>query len=63
VETQCAKTKTGVVQKGAKMLKQIMIDIRAALMLIASEDINALRVLFKNLATLASKSACVHKKT
>ena len=44
------------------MLKQIMIEIRAALMLIATEDLNALRFLFKNVTTLASKSACGHKE-
>jgi hypothetical protein len=50
-------------QKGAKMLKKkIMADIRAALILIATEDMNALRVLLKNVTSLASKSVCMYKK-
>jgi len=45
------------------MLKKIMTDIRAAVMLIAVEDLNALRVLLKNITNLASKSVRAYKKT
>ncbi len=37
------------------MWKKIATDIKAAIMLIAAEDINALRTLVKNIANLTSK--------
>lgn len=43
-------------QKGQKMWKKLVADIKAAVMLIAAEDINALRILVKNIANLTSKS-------
>ncbi len=42
-------------RKGQKMWKKIATDIKAAIMLIAAEDINALRTLVKNIANLTSK--------
>lgn len=56
-------TKQPQFRKGAEMLKKIMTDIRAAVMLIAVEDLNALRVLLKNITNLASKSVRAYKKT
>jgi hypothetical protein len=38
------------------MWKKIAADIKAAVMLIAAEDIHALRILVKNIANLTSKS-------
>jgi hypothetical protein len=38
------------------MWKKLVADIKAAVMLIAAEDINALRILVKNIANLTSKS-------
>ncbi|MHC4119159.1 MAG: hypothetical protein ACYSWO_16825 [Planctomycetota bacterium] len=38
------------------MWKKIAADIKAAVKLIAAEDINALRTLARNVANLASKS-------
>ena len=43
--------------------KRIMADIRAALILIATEDLNALRILLKSITCLASKSICMHRKS
>lgn len=37
------------------MWKKIAADIKAAVILIAAEDINALRILAKNIANLTSK--------
>jgi len=38
------------------MWKKLAADIKAAVMLIAAEDINALRTLVRNIANLTSKS-------
>ncbi len=43
-------------RKGQKMWKKIVTDIKAAVMLIAAEDMNALRTLIKNIANLTFKS-------
>ena len=43
-------------RKGQEMWKKIAADIKAAVILIAAEDINALRTLVKNIANLTSKS-------
>jgi len=43
-------------QKGQEMWKKLAADIKAAVMLIAAEDINALRTLVRNIANLTSKS-------
>ena len=45
------------------MLKGIMNHVRAAVTLIATEDLKALRGLLKNIADFASKSVRVYKKT
>ena len=42
--------------KGQEMWKKIVIGIKAAVKLIAAEDMNALRILVKNMANLGSKS-------
>ena len=39
------------------MWKKIAADIRAAVILIAAEDMNALRTIVKSIANLTSKSA------
>ena len=43
-------------RKGQEMWKKIAADIKAAVILIVAEDINALRTLVKNMANLTSKS-------
>ena len=45
------------------MKKRIMADIRAAFILIATEDLNALRVLLKNITNLTFKSVSIHRKS
>jgi hypothetical protein len=45
------------------MFKKIRTHIRAAVMLIAIENLSALRVLLRNMANLASRSVRAHKKT
>jgi hypothetical protein len=52
----------GAVWNVVEMFEKIVADIRAALMLIAAEDLNALRVLLKHMTNSASKSVCVSKK-
>ena len=47
------------VKKGTEMLKK---RIMAALMLIAAEDLNAMRVLLKSISDLTSKSASPHRR-
>jgi hypothetical protein len=47
------------VQKGTEMLKK---RIMAALALIATEDLNAMRVLFRSISDLTSKSATSHRR-
>ena len=42
-------------QKGQKMWKKLAADIKAAVILVAAEDIHALRTLVKNIADRASK--------
>jgi hypothetical protein len=54
---------TDAVQKGTEMLKKIKTDLRAVVMLIATENLSALRVLLKNIKKLASKSVRSHRKT
>lgn len=41
-------------RKGQKMWKKIAADIKAAVILIATEDIKALRALVKNIANLTA---------
>jgi hypothetical protein len=45
------------------MKKRIMADIRAALILIVTEDLNALRILLRNITTLTSKSIFMYRKS
>jgi len=50
--------------KGTEMLKKrITTTLRAALKLIAIEDLNALRTLFKTITNLTSKSVSMQKKS
>lgn len=51
------------VQKETEMLKKIKTDLRAVVMLIATENLSALRALLKNIKNLASKSIHLHRKT
>jgi hypothetical protein len=43
--------------------KRIAKTFRAALILIATEDLNALRILFKAIVNLTSKSVSMQKKS
>jgi len=43
--------------------KRITKTFRAALILIATEDLNALRILFKTITNLTSKSVSMQKKS
>jgi len=54
--------RTGTVQNETEMLKKIITDLRAAVMLIATENLSILRLLLKKLINLASKSVRVHRK-
>ena len=45
------------------MLKAIMTHLRAAVALIAAEDLRALRILVKNIRDSFTKSSQVHRKT
>ena len=52
------------IKKGTEMLKKrIAATVRAALILIATEDLNALRVLFRTISNLTSKSISMPKKS
>jgi len=42
-------------RKGQEMWKKIAADVRVAVMLIAAEDVKALRTLVRNIANLTSK--------
>ncbi|UCC97113.1 MAG: hypothetical protein JSW66_14860 [Phycisphaerales bacterium] len=50
-------------EKKHRMRRKGMIDVRAALRLIAAENTNALRVVLKNVANRASKPPCSNKKS
>ena len=45
------------------MLKKIVTNIRAAVILIANENLSALRVLLKNITNFAAKSVRLYRKT
>ena len=45
------------------MLKAIMTHLRAAVVLIAAENLRALRILVKNIAESFTESFHVHRKT
>ena len=49
-------------KKRHSMWKKSMIDIRAALKLIAAENLNALKALLRNVMGLVSKSVYFSKK-
>ena len=49
--------------KGLQMLKAIVTHLRAAVVLIAAEDLKALRILAKNIRESFTKSFQVHRKT
>lgn len=50
-------------KKRHSMWKKSLIDIRAALKLIAAENLNALRGLLRNVANFVSKPTYLDKKT
>jgi hypothetical protein len=54
------KTQHGKGSKGAEMLKK---RIMAALILIATEDLNAMRVLLKSITDLTSKSGPSYRRS
>jgi hypothetical protein len=53
----------GIIRKGTEMSKKIRTEFRAAIILIATENISALRVLLKNILGFASKSVHLHRKS
>jgi hypothetical protein len=55
-ETGLAKSKQGQIGKAGKMLKKVTTDIKAAVMLIATEDLTALRMFAKNVTNSVFKS-------
>ena len=57
------RAKRRTVLKGVEMFKSIMTHLRAAVMLIAIENLKALRVLIKSLTESVSKSSRQYKKT
>jgi hypothetical protein len=54
---------TDTVRNETEMLKKIITDFRAAVMLIATENLSVLRGLLKKLITLTSKSFRAQRKT
>jgi hypothetical protein len=46
-----------------EMFKKIITDLKAAVMLIATENLSALRAVFKNMVNWASRSARLGKKS
>ena len=56
------RAKRRAAQNGVEMLKKIMTDIREAALLIATENLSALRAMLKNIANWASKSARIHHR-
>jgi len=56
-------TKVRRSKKRHSMWKKSLIDIRAALKLIAAENLNALRGLLRNVANFVSKPTYLDKKT
>ncbi len=61
MEIQYGKTETELIEKMVEMLKKIIGDLGAAVVLIANENLTALRTLIKYLTNSVSKPACVHK--
>jgi len=54
---------TDTVRNGTEMFKKIITDLGAVVMLIATENLSALRVVLKSMMNLASKSARLGKKS
>lgn len=57
------KGETRTVLKGTEMFKSIVTHLRAAVTLIAIENLKALRVLIESLTESVSKSSRQYKKT
>ncbi len=53
---------TDTVQNEIEMFKKIITDLKAAVMLIATENLSALRAMLKNMITWALRSARLGKK-
>ena len=58
-----ARVKIGAVLKGREMLRSIMTHLRAAVTLIATENLKALRVILKSIAESVSKSTHADRRT
>ncbi len=54
---------TDTVQNETEMFKKIITDLRAAVMLIATENLSALRVVLQNMISLAFRLARQGKKS
>jgi hypothetical protein len=57
------RIRSAAVQRELPMRKKGVIDIKAAIRLIAAENLNALRGLLRNIANLRSKPTYLNKKT
>jgi hypothetical protein len=55
--------RTDTVRNGTEMFKKIIADLRLAVMLIATENLSALRVVLKSMMNLVHKSARLGKKS
>ena len=53
---------TDTVRNETEMFKKIISDLRAAVILIATENFSALRIMLKSMMNLASRSARLGKK-
>ena len=54
---------TDTVRNGTEMFKKIITDLRAAVMLIAKENLSVLRAVLKSMINLTSRSARLGKKS
>ena len=55
--------RTDTIRSEIEMLKKIITDLRAVVILIATENFFALRVVLKSMMNLASRSARLDKKS
>jgi hypothetical protein len=55
--------RTDTIRSEIEMLKKIITDLRAVVILIATENFSALRVVLKIMINLASRSAGLDKKS
>ena len=55
--------RTDTIRSETEMLKKIITDLRAVVILIATENFSALRVVLKSMMNLASRSARLDKKS